>query len=279
MGSPCESFTPNRRSDWSNRTFAHLSEEELRAHVTREAFRPFDLQRGPLFRGTVYHRGDDDHVLLFVTHHIVCDFWSLVIMLEHLDKIYRGQTSNVRQVTYDEYVEWERDYLDGVDGGRLWEFWKQELAGPLPLLNLPTDRPYPARLSEAGSIVNFQVDSAIHEGLRQLAHDHDTTLFTVLLAAYQLLLYRYSGQHDLLIGTPAACRERWEFEHLVGYVANMVVLRGDLAGNPTFNQLLRRTRAKVLRCLDHREYPFHCSSNASAPNAQPPERRCSKLPC
>ena len=96
----------------------------------------------------------------------------------------------------------------------------------------------------------------MNEGLRQLARSHDTTLFTVLLAAYQVLLYRYSGQHDLLVGTPAACREQQEFEHLVGYVANMVVLRGDLSGSPSFSKFLWQTRDTVLRCLEHKEYPF-----------------------
>ena len=249
----------HQRLSLESRDVSALAEDVVRSLISDEAYRPFDLETGPLFRGTVFSRAEDDHVLLVVTHHIINDFWSLVVMMADLQKIYgKGTEATLPAavVEYDDYVRWETDFLGGPDGDRLWEYWGQELAGRLPLLNLATDHPFCAASNDAGSIVTFELDDDLSIALRELAKSQGTTLFVVLLSAFQVLLHRYSAQDDVLVGSPAACRGRREFEELVGYLTNMVVFRGNLSENPKFCDFLQQMRGKVLRGLEHQEFPF-----------------------
>ncbi|HPM85077.1 MAG TPA: condensation domain-containing protein, partial [Candidatus Anammoximicrobium sp.] len=238
------------------------SEARLYQEVSTAAYRPFDLARGPLFRGTIFTRAEQDHVLLFVAHHIIADFWSLVVLMSEIRQVYRpggiGDESPLPPlpVQYADYVRWQEELLASAKGQQQWDYWSQQLGGELPLLNLPTDRPYPEIQTDRGGAVNFEIDDALAQGVNDLARLHGTTLFVVLLAAYQVLLYRYTRQSDILVGSPVATRGKAGFEQLVGYLTNMVVFRSDLGGNPTFAQLLRQVRKTVLGGLQHQDYPF-----------------------
>ena len=268
----------HQRLSLESRDVSALAEDVVRSLISDEAYRPFDLETGPLFRGTVFSRAEDDHVLLVVTHHIINDFWSLVVMMADLQKIYgKGTEATLPAavVEYDDYVRWETDFLGGPDGDRLWEYWGQELAGRLPLLNLATDHPFCAASNDAGSIVTFELDDDLSIALRELAKSQGTTLFVVLLSAFQVLLHRYSAQDDVLVGSPAACRGRREFEELVGYLTNMVVFRGNLSENPKFCDFLQQMRGKVLRGLEHQEFPFSLLVGTSP--ARTSVRPCSNL--
>src|SRR5205823_4016663 len=159
-------------------------------------------------------------------------------------------------VHYPDFVRWQADMLAGPVGERHWAYWQQQLEGPLPMLNLPLDRPRPAVQTYRGASHTFELSEELFQQLKALASAAKTTLYMLLLAAFELLLYRYTDQDDLLIGTTALGRSRAELEKIVGYLANPVVLRTNLSGNPTFQELLGRVRQTVIGALDHQDYPF-----------------------
>ncbi|NLX97237.1 MAG: amino acid adenylation domain-containing protein, partial [Rhodopirellula sp.] len=238
------------------------AEDRLYREVSREAYRPFDLEKGPLFRGTIFARTPEDHVLLFAVHHIIGDFWSLVLLMSDLRRIYLADSHGEQvhlpplSVQYADYVRWQREMLAGGEGERLWQYWSRQLAGDLPRLNLPTDRPYPATPTDRGGAAVFPIDDGLSLAVREFARAEGVTLFTVLLAAWQVLLYRYTRQADILVGSPAAGRGKRGFEQIFGLLTNMIVLRADLSGNPQFRDFLQQVRQTVLDGLDHQDYPF-----------------------
>lgn len=237
-------------------------EEQLYRRVSDVAHLPFDLERGPLFRATVFNRSEAECILLFSVHHIVADFWSLIVLISEFRKLYsaRCQGQSVQlpplRFQYSDFVRWQRELVEGPKGEVLWNYWSNRLAGDLPSLAMPTDRPWPRVWSFAGAAVTFQVDEATTTTLKELARKEWTTLFVVLLAAYQVLLSRYSGQSEVLVGSVCAGRGRPEFEGIVGYFANMVALRGDLSDDPPFVALVRQLRSTVLAALEHQDYPL-----------------------
>ncbi|MBM4090487.1 MAG: amino acid adenylation domain-containing protein, partial [Planctomycetes bacterium] len=238
------------------------SEADLYHRVSAEAYLPFELASGPLFRGTVFTRGHDDHVLLFAVHHIIGDFWSMLLMMSDVARTYRpGATPSATPLPppstrFADYVRWHNALMASPEGERLWHYWRSQLSGELPFLDLPTDRPYPLTQSEAGTAINFPFEDRLSRDLLALARRENTTPFMVLLAAYDVLLHRYSRQTDILVGSPAACRGKRGFEQIVGYLTNMIVLRADLSGNTTFRQLLQNVRRTVLDGMNHQDYPF-----------------------
>ncbi len=246
-------------SDWS--------EDRLYQEVSAAAYHPFDLTTGPLFRGAVFTRTEDDHVLLFAVHHVIADFWSLVVLMSDVRQIYQsggghhvpmvgGARLPPLTVDYADYVRWQDDLLAGPEGRRLWDYWRGRLDDNLSLLNLPTDRPYPAIPTDKGAAVNFLCEGPLAEGIRGLARQEGVTVFALLLAAYHVLLHRYSRQNNILVGSPVACRSQPGFENVVGYLLNMLVFHGDLSGNPTFAEFLQQVRETVLGALRHQDFPF-----------------------
>jgi len=237
------------------------SGEELKARLLEEAYRPFDLERGPLLRVSLIMRSAREHLLLLVVHHIVIDFWSLAILLDELGIPYPAESAGVKAqlpplaLQYTDYVRWQAKMLASPEGERLWTYWREKLAGQLPLLDLPTDRPRPAIPTYRGASHDFTMDAALSARLKALAKAHGATLYMVLLAVFQIVLSFHTGQEDLLVGSPMVGRSRTEFEGIVGLFTNPVVLRTNLSGNPTFGEFLDRVRHTVLDALEHQDYP------------------------
>ncbi|AKT38864.1 non-ribosomal peptide synthetase [Chondromyces crocatus] len=238
------------------------AEAELAERVQAARCRPFDLERGPILRGVLFHRAPDDHVLLLVAHHIAVDGWSLWILIDELKALYPAVRAGhppelpLLSVQYGDFVRWQRDLLGGPEGERLWAYWQQRLSGKIPNLDLPLDLPRPPVQTFRGASHPFTIRREPTQRIVQLSKAHGATLFAVLLAAYQTLLSRHSGERDILVGTPMAGRSRQEFSPVVGDFINMVVLRADLTNDPSTIELLQQTRQTITDALSRQDYPF-----------------------
>ncbi|WP_437321790.1 non-ribosomal peptide synthetase [Sorangium sp. So ce385] len=237
------------------------SQAELDAAVLACARRPFDLAASAALTTTLFERSRDEHVLVFSIHHIVSDLWSFIIMMDELRELYRAEVSGgprLREpsIRYERFVAEERRLVEGDEGTRQLGYWREVLAGEHPALDLPADRPRPPLQTFRGATVRRVIDAELTRQLKLLAAHAGCTLFMALVAAYQVLLHRYTGQDEIIVGTPTSGRHRPEFNDLVGYLVNMVALRGDLSGAPSFRHLLRQTRERVLGAIAHQDYPF-----------------------
>lgn len=230
-------------------------EAAAQALVDAAAAEPFDLANGPLLRALLIRLTADDHVLFLAQHHIVGDGWSVDVLLRDLITLYRGGEPPALPIQYGDFAVWEAQELDGPQARAHVDYWKQQLAGITPL-ELPLDRPRPATQTYRGDFVEFQLDPSATETLNALTRDSGGTLFMTLLAAYQVLLARHAGQDDFAIGASVAGRSAPELENVVGMFINMLPLRADLADDPTFAELLERTRRTVLDGFEHAEVPF-----------------------
>ncbi|HEU4509394.1 MAG TPA: condensation domain-containing protein, partial [Pyrinomonadaceae bacterium] len=222
----------------------------------------FDLTRGPLLRVSLSRRAEDEYVLLFVAHHIILDFWSMALLINELGLIYEAQTRNSSidfpplPIDYLEYSRSQAAMLEGPEGERLWNYWQKQLHGAQTVLNLPVSKPRPPVQSYAGANERFYLDAELTAKLKQLAHDYNTTLYTTLLAAFQVLLYRYTGQEDLLVGSPTSGRGKAALSSVIGYFVNPVILRAHISPDLTFEAFHTEVRRTVLEALDHQEFPF-----------------------
>jgi amino acid adenylation domain-containing protein len=244
-------------------------EAELRGRVEDEAHRPFDLGREYPLRARVFTRTDGRHVLLLVAHHIAVDFWSLMLLMEELSSLLTSAGdphSFEPSAQYTDFARWQAALLDDPTGDAHLAYWRRKLGGELTPLQLPTDRARMSSTSRRGAAHEFTLDGEVSAALRELARREGTTLYTVLMSAFQVLLGRYAGQEEFVVGSPFSGRSRAEFAPLVGYFVNPVVLRADLAGDPTFRQLLRRVRQSVLEALEHQDYPFPVLVERLRPN-------------
>jgi amino acid adenylation domain-containing protein len=236
--------------------------EEALALARREFQRPFDLARGPLLRAQLLRLDTMDHMLLLTIHHGVFDGWSMGVFNRELAALYvaftNGRASPLAElpVRYADYAAWQRTQLDGAALDPFIAYWREQLAGAPHLLQLPTDRPRPAVRAFRGARHAFGVDHALAKRLRELSRQEGATLYMTLLAAFQTLLLRYTGQDDLLVGSPIAGRMRIETENLIGCFLNILVMRGDLGGDPSFRELLARVREVALGAYAHQELPF-----------------------
>jgi amino acid adenylation domain-containing protein len=252
---------------------------EVRRLATIEAQRPFDLARGPLLRVTLFTLGAEEHWLQVVVHHIIFDGSSIPVLSRELDVLYQvftsGQPSPLPElpIQYADFAAWQRRSLQGEILQTQLDYWKQQLAGSLPVLNLPTDRPRPAIQTDHGALRSFEMDTCLVEALNALGQQSGTTLFMILLAAFNTLLYRYSGQDDILVGLPIANRTRAELEPLIGFFVNTLVLRTDLSGEPSFRELLSRVRELALAAYAHQDLPFE-----TLVEVLQPERDASRTP-
>src|SRR6185369_11177087 len=235
---------------------------ELQRQANTEARRPFDLEQGPLFRARLLKLGAEEHVLLLSLHHIISDGWSLEILFRELAVLYNafcaGQPSPLADlsVQYADYAAWQQQYLQGeVLEGEL-AYWKAQLEGVPAVLELPTDRPHPAVRSYEGATEKFSLPAELSQKLKELSQGEGVTLFMTLLAAFQVFLARYSGQQDIVVGTPIAGRTRAEEEVLIGLFVNTLALRVDVSGEPTFREVLARVRETCLGAYAHQEIPF-----------------------
>jgi amino acid adenylation domain-containing protein len=239
-----------------------LREATLRALATGESLRPFDLDRGPVLRASLVRIAADDHVLLLTMHHIISDGWSIGVLIRELTAIYgafaEGRAHGLPElpVQYHDYAAWQRRWLQGEVLERQLAYWKRRLAGEPPALRLPADRPRPAVQRFHGASRPVAVAAELTAALQALARREGATLFMTLLAAYEALLLRLTGQRDLVVGSPIANRRHAEIEDLIGFFVNTLALRADLAGDPSFAGLLRRVREEALGAYAHQDLPF-----------------------
>ena len=236
-------------------------EAELQKRVQSEADMPFDLAQGPLLRARLLRLGERNHVLVLTLHHIISDGWSMGVLIRELSALYRacgeGAPSPLPAlpVQYADYAIWQRDWLQGAVLDKQLSYWREQLKD-LPVLDLPTDRPRPAMQSFRGALIGFDLPESLTKGLEALSQRAGVTLFMTLLAAFQLLLQRHSGQDDIVVGSPIAGRNKVEVEGLIGLFVNTLVLRTDLSGDPTFMELLGRVREVALGAYAHQDLPF-----------------------
>jgi amino acid adenylation domain-containing protein len=243
-----------------------LTEDEREAEVRRlskvEAQTPFDLSAGPLLRVSLLKLADDEHVLLFTLHHIISDGWSLGVLIHEVAALYqaftRGEESPLPEleIQYADFAAWQREWLQGGALERQLSYWREQLQDAPAVLELPTDRPRSAMQTHRGSQETFVLPSEVSEQLKALSRRAGATLFMTLLAAWQTLLARYSGQTDIVVGADIANRNRRETEELIGFFVNMLVLRTSLAGDPTFDELMKRVREVTLGAYAHQDVPF-----------------------
>ena len=237
-------------------------EEESLRLSTAESLRPFDLSRGPVLRSSLLRLGEREHAVLFALHHIAGDGWSLGVLVSELSALYGAYVAGERSplaelpVQYADFALWQRSWLSGDRLEAEIAYWREALAGAPPLLSLPTDRARPAVASERGDSVEVSLDSRVSEGIRTLARRESATPYMVLLAAYQVLLSRLSGDRDVSVGSPVAGRHHVETEGLIGFFVNTLVLRSDLSDDASFEVLVSRARRSSLAAQDHQDLPF-----------------------
>ncbi|HEU4881057.1 MAG TPA: amino acid adenylation domain-containing protein [Longimicrobium sp.] len=238
------------------------AEAELQRLLSEEARAPFDLERGPLFRGRLIRLAADDHVLLITMHHIVSDGWSMGVLVGELSALYaahvQGREADLPElpVQYADYAAWQRGWIRGELLDRQASYWERALAGAPELLELPTDRARPQKQDFAGDSVDVALDEELTAALKALSQRHGATLFVTLLAGWATVLARLSGQDDVVVGTPSANRRRREIEELIGFFVNTLALRVDLSGAPTVADLLGQVRARALEAQRNQDIPF-----------------------
>ncbi|MFE3710917.1 condensation domain-containing protein [Streptomyces scopuliridis] len=260
---PLQVVDPDRRPEVELTDLSHLPPADRPAAAEKTiqevAGRPYDLARGPVFRTRLLRLDTTDHLLVFGMHHIAGDGWSVKVLLSDLSDCYRaliaGRPPGLPELTtsYAEYAAWERDTRNGDEAV---PYWREQLADAPLTFDAPTDLHRPAVQSGNGGVVRFRIPADVTEKLVRLAHQHRTTLFTTVLAAYHVLLSRWSGQRDILVGIPVAGRTRTELERLVGFFVNTVPVRGDMRGDPTFAELLDEVKDTALSAYAHQELPF-----------------------
>jgi amino acid adenylation domain-containing protein len=240
---------------------ANWDERQLRDAIVAEIHQPFDLTRGPLCRARLFLAGAGRDVLVLSVHHIVMDLWTADCLIRELSEVYAGLAAGLvvdlpSPPPFRRFVILEQKRLEGPDGERLWAYWLRKLSGEPPVLRLPTDRPRPAAPSFAGRSLRFSLDPRTLQDLDALAREEGATRYQILLAAFTVLLQRYSHQEDLWLGSAAVGRTHPEFDDLAGYCTNPLVLRADLSDDPPFRSFLAQVRRTVLEALDHQGMPL-----------------------
>ena len=237
-------------------------EAEVQRLVREEAQLPFDLTQGPLLRVTLLRIDKNENAILITTHHIVWDGWSIGIFMGELTELYRafhaGQSSPLPElpIQYADFAIWQRNWLQGEVLERKLNYWKQQIGKNLPVLKLPIVCPRADVKTTRGAAQSFMIPSSLTQSIKLLSRQEGVSLFTALLAAFQVLLQRYTNQNDIVVGTDVANRSRAEIEPLIGFFMNLLVLRTDMSGNPSFRELLKRVNKVVLGAYDHQDLPF-----------------------
>ncbi|WP_208448845.1 amino acid adenylation domain-containing protein [Burkholderia gladioli] len=257
---PADDGMPWREDDLSSRLDA--SQDEWLRLCEEEATQAFDLARGPLVRARLVRRAANEHTLMLTLHHIICDGWSLAVLVRELGALYRAVTEErpdplgALTIQYPDYVSWQRQWFGAERLEREAAYWKTTLAGIPTLLDLPTDHPRPAQQQFDAARLPLELDSILTQDLRRLAARRGTTVFAVVTAAWAAVLGRLAGQEDIVIGTPVANRSKPELEAVVGLFVNTLALRIDLSGMPSVGQLLDRVQSTIVAAQDHQDLPF-----------------------
>ena len=265
-GNPVQVIAPTLTLSLPVSDLTHLPEAERESEARRlaaqEAVTPFNLSTGPLVRAALLQLAPEDHILLLTMHHIVSDAWSAGVFLQELSELYEAFSSGRRSplpeltIQYADYAAWQRQWFQGEVLGNQLAYWREQLKGAPPLLQLPTDRPRPQTQSFRGAYESIPLAAEVSSALKKFSQQEGMTLFMTLLAGFQTLLSRYSGQEQIVLGTDVANRTTTETERLIGFFINLLALRGDLSGNPTFRELLGRVRESALGAYAHQDMPF-----------------------
>ena len=265
-GEPVQVIAPPSRLELPVIDLSELPEEEREAEAHQlaaaEAQRPFDLSVGPLLRVQLLRLREEDHVVLFTMHHIITDGWSTGILVREVAALYeayiKGHESPLPEleIQYADYAVWQREWLQGEVLEQQLSYWRQQLGEELPVLQLPTDKPRPPVQSYRGRSLGFSLPAELTAELKKLSNAESVTLYMTLLTAFKILLWRYSGQSDVVVGTPIAGRNQLATEGLIGLFVNTLVLRTNLSGDPSFRELLERMREVTLGAYAHQDLPF-----------------------
>ncbi|HLO85329.1 MAG TPA: condensation domain-containing protein, partial [Nostocaceae cyanobacterium] len=261
-GEPIQQVHHQQKFDFQQIQAENWDAQQLKQQVITAYQVPFDLENNPAIRVRLFTVSEKEHILLIVLHHLIGEGWSIGILLEELKVLYpalkTGQEASLPPVVYghETFVQWQKTMLESSEGEKLWNYWQQQLAGNLPVLDLPTDKPRPPIQTYNGASYALNISENLTQQLKALAQSQGTTLYTVLLAAFQVLLHRYTSQEDILVGSPTASRHRPEFTQIIGYLVNPVVMRANLSGNPSFKEFLNQVRSTVLAAIEHQDYPF-----------------------
>ncbi|HEY0078502.1 MAG TPA: condensation domain-containing protein, partial [Pyrinomonadaceae bacterium] len=266
-GEPVQVILPQLRLDLPVTDLRSLPEHEREAEVVRltteEMQRAFDLETGPLVRARLLRLDDDEHVLLFIIHHIISDGWSMGVLVREVATLYRAYVEGEEEsplaelpVQYADFAVWQREWMSGEVLERELGYWRRKLGGERAALELPTDYPRPPRQSFRGATKKFALPAELSASIKKLAQREGATLYMLLLAAFKTLLHRYTNQTDILVGSPIANRNRAEIENLIGFFVNTLVLRTDVSDNPGFRHLLSRVREVTLEAYAHQDMPF-----------------------
>jgi hypothetical protein len=256
--------------DLSNLPATHRELEALRL-LNAEAELPIDLSKGPMLRATLVRLNDNDYILSLNTHHIVSDGWSMSVLFRELGSFYEAGLTGAPpalpelKIQYADYAVWLQNWLQGDVLQKEVDHWKRQLAGAPMVLELPLDKPRPAVQTVSGAKLRRTVDTELSRAVEKLSREHGVTPYMVLLATFQLLLSRYTGREDFLLGTDLANRTRVETENLIGFFVNLLPVRTILTGNQKFDDLLRRIKEVMLETYAHQDVPFEKIVEASQP--------------
>jgi natural product biosynthesis luciferase-like monooxygenase protein/FkbM family methyltransferase len=271
-GPPRQRVAPALATDFVVVDAAAWSRRELGERLDEEARRPFDLESGPPARWRLFVQSPRESTLLLTIHHLVSDFWSIVVLLRDLEAFYLSRPASAlapEAATYAGYVRWQERRLSGAAEESLWKFWQTELASPLPALELPSDRPRSPVQSFRGGSETVVVPPGVLADLHRLARAHGATPFMVLLGLFQVLLHRASSQQDVVVGTPTRGRPAAAFADLVGYFVNPIVLRAGFAADPSFAEHLAAAWPRMLAAYAHQDYPFARLAERLQPERHP----------
>jgi len=248
---------------------SNWSEDYLKEKIFAITDRPFNLEKDSVLRVNLFTRSEKEHILLLTMHHIAGDMWSIDLLLSEFQALYTNEIEQVSQEqkepaadylsgnkSYLEFVRWQSEMLSGFKGEKLWQYWQQQLAGELPILNLLTDKPRPTLKTYQGAAHILKLDEQLIQKLKHLALTFGTSLYQILLAAFYVLLYRYTNQTDILIGSPMRGRGGGKFKDTVGYFVNLMVLRTSVQENATFKEFLAQISKTVREAQKHQDYPF-----------------------
>ncbi len=261
-GTPFARFREGVSFPWELVDAAGWSDVELDHRMQTEANRPFDLEQGPVIRSHLFCRGELPHVLMITASHIAVDFWSIDLLIEQLSALYREQMTGRHVLhasprhTYQDFVLASQQMLQGPQGESLWDYWRESLRNLGDPLDLPSDRPRPPVQTYRGASHRFDVPAELTGRLQSLAKEAGATLYMTMLAAFQVLLFRWSGQDEFIVGSTTSGRNRAEWEDIVGYFLNVIPLRCQLTREMSFRQHLARVRQAVLLGLEHQDFPF-----------------------
>ena len=270
-GRPVQVISESAHHDLPMTDMRKLSTAEQQIEVSwrirDESSRPFDLTHSPLLRTALLRLADDEHILLLTMHHIISDGWSMGVLVKEIAALYPAIASGTEpaqaaaalerlQIQYADYAAWQREWLSGAVLERQLSYWKEQLQGAPPVLELPTDKPRPAAQTFNGSTNFLNIDKSLSESLERLARDNEVTMFMLFLTVFQVLLRYNTKQDDIVIGTDATNRSQIETEGLIGFFINQLVLRGRLSSGATFTELLAQAREISLGAYTHQDFPF-----------------------